>query len=70
MGRRKKIVEESVSSVAAVDVAVSSGKACPTLEDRVSELEGDLVRIVDLLVKGDLDSSRFREILNKRQGKV
>lgn len=37
---------------------------------RVDELEGDLVRIVDLLVKGDLDSAKFREILAKRQGKA
>ena len=35
------------------------------LEDRVIELEGDLARVVGLLVKGDLDSAKFQEILSK-----
>lgn len=47
------------------DAAVLAG-----LPARVAELEGDLARIVDLLVKGDLDSAKFREILSKRQGKA
>ena len=38
------------------------------LVGRVSELEGDLSRIVELLIKGDLDSAKFKEILAKRQG--
>lgn len=38
------------------------------LEESHSELEGDLVRIVDLIVKGDIDSVKFKEILSKRQG--
>ena len=40
------------------------------LEARVSELEGDLVRIVELIVMGDIDSAKFKEILSKRQGKA
>ena len=44
--------------------------AIVSLADRVTELEGDLVRVVDLLIKGDLDSAKFREILAKRQGKA
>ena len=40
----------------------------PSLEARVTELEGDLVRVVDLLIKGDLDSAKFKAILEKRQG--
>ena len=40
----------------------------PSLEERVAELEGDLARVVGLLVKGDLDSAKFQEILSKRQG--
>ena len=42
----------------------------PSLEERVTELEGDLVRIVDLLVKGDLDSAKFKAILAGRQGRA
>ncbi len=38
------------------------------LKDRVSELEYDLMRIVDLIVHGDIDSAKFKEILTKRQG--
>lgn len=37
---------------------------------RVGELEGDLSRIVELLVKGDLDSAKFKKILAKRQGVI
>ena len=39
------------------------------LRGRVSELEGDLIRIVELIVMGDIDSAKFRDILTKRQGK-
>lgn len=45
-------------------------KTIVSLCERVTELEGDLTRIVDLLVKGDLDAAKFREILAKRQGKA
>ena len=38
------------------------------LRDRVAELEGDLVRVVELIVMGDIDSAKFKEILAKRQG--
>ena len=48
--------------------APAPARPCSSLEARVTELEGDLARVVDLLVKGDLDSAKFREILNKRQG--
>ena len=41
-----------------------------TLTARVTELEGDLVRIVELIIHGDIDSAKFREILNRRQGKA
>lgn len=42
----------------------------PSLDDRVTELEGDLVRIVQLLITGDLDSLKFRDILAKHQGRA
>lgn len=38
------------------------------LESRVSEIESDLVRIVDLLSSGNLDATKFREIVTKRLG--
>ena len=37
-------------------------------EQRIAELEGDLVRVVELIVKGDIESSKFKEILTRRQG--
>lgn len=40
------------------------------MADRVAELESDLIRIVELIVKGDIDSVKFKEILSKRQGKA
>lgn len=52
------------------DGAVALVKRLAELEGRTAELEGDLTRIVDLLVKGDLDAAKFREILAKRQGKA
>ena len=57
------------SEVKAVAAPVAAAKG-PSLDQRVTELEGDLARVVDLLVKGDLDSAKFREILNKRQGQA
>ena len=39
------------------------------LEARVLELEGDLIRVVDLIIKGDIESAKFKEILTKRQGR-
>ena len=55
--------------VAVEPVAVDYGSIA-TLSSRIEELEGDLYRIVDLLVKGDLESAKFKEILSKRQGKA
>ena len=52
---------------------IAAPKAAPkadALKARVTELEGDLARVVELLVKGDLDSVKFKEILSKRQGKA
>ena len=40
------------------------------LEAAHRELACDLVRIVELIIKGDIDSSKFKEILTKRQGIV
>ena len=42
----------------------------PALKERVAEIEGDLVRIVELIIHGDIDSAKFREILTRRQGKA
>ena len=50
---------QDVSSLAAEVAALKADHA---------ELAGDLVRIVDLLVKGDLDAQKFKDILAKRQG--
>lgn len=55
------------SSSSAVD---ANAENIIALVNRVSELESDLVRIVDLIVKGDIDSVKFKEILSKRQGKA
>lgn len=41
-----------------------------SLTGRVTELEGDLVRVIELIINGDLDSAKFRAILTKRQGKA
>ena len=46
-----------------------SAEPASSLADRVTEVEGDLRRIVELLIKGDLDSAKFREILDKKQGR-
>ena len=62
---RKKKEAPIAPPVAAVAPAASP---INILESRVAELEGDLSRIVELLVKGDLDSAKFKEILAKRQG--
>ena len=60
-----------MAAKAAVEEAKAPSKAkAPSLEDRIAELEGDLVRVVDLLIKGDLDSSKFKAIVEKRQGKA
>lgn len=40
------------------------------LEAAHVELVADVVRIVDLIVKGDIDSVKFKEILSKRQSKA
>ena len=66
MARKKK------DAVEAPAVAANAAPVSPVaaLTERVSELEGDLSRIVELLVKGDLDSAKFKEILTKRQGGV
>ena len=61
MAKKKKAV-----AVPPVEPPVES----MSLLARIEELEGDLVRVVDLLVKGDLDSANFLEILAKRQGKA
>ena len=42
----------------------------PTLDQRVAEIEYDLVRIADLLATGNIDGAKFREIVTKRQGKA
>ena len=49
-------------------VVVTVESRIDDLEANLAELGGDLSRIVELLVKGDLDSSKFKEILAKRQG--
>ena len=54
--------------VTRADLGLPEKAPAQSLEQRVTELEGDLVRIVNLLVRGDLDSASFREILTKRQG--
>ncbi len=58
-----------VKEPAPVDLAALVARV-DELGGNLYELEGDLTRVVDLLVKGDLDAAKFREILSKRQGKI
>ena len=59
---------ESVREMVTVDP--DARQRLKAVEERVAELEGDLYRIVDLLVRGDLEAAKFKEILAKRQGKA
>lgn len=38
------------------------------LEQRVTELEHDLVRLAEILASGNMDGKKFKEIATKRQG--
>lgn len=66
MAKKKAVLE----GPAAPGKATAPALAAPTLEARVAELEGDLVRLADLLGQqfGEPLASAAKEIVGKRQG--
>ena len=66
MAKKKAVLE----GPAAPGKATAPALAAPTLEARVAELEGDLVRLAKLCgeIWGEPVASAALEIANKRQG--
>lgn len=62
--------KEVVSVVDAAPVEVDVQATIVSFASRITELEGDLVRISELLSAGNMDCAKFREIVTKRQGKA
>ena len=67
---QEALKEEPVEFLTSEEIIRLDPEGLPALKERVSELEGDLVRVVELIIHGDIDSAKFREILTRRQGKA
>ena len=69
MARKKK--EIAAPETKALEVKITEGKAIDPLAElqaEISEVRGDLRRVIELIIHGNLDSAKFREILNNKQG--
>ena len=61
MANKSNVVESEVPKA-------TKAKPKDSIENQIIELRGDLRRVVELLISGKMDSSKFREILDKKQG--